>query len=473
MKMKNQMVSCLVVYGLSKNGKSFTSGILAKNLNVKLISFDEVIFFISEYVRIKYGEFRPKFDFNSYFIHRLFQNKESFEGFKIDLDVLISKNKKFFNKFYENIIQNKFMLMNLGKNGNILDPYAEDILKMVFKHIVQDSKYFIVEGYYFNEGINFREKIKNLCDNVSYLGCFYKLNESTSLYKLNGVEYSNLNDIQEKLDREINPRKKSYQSFSLEYENNSHSYAKLQKLGISNDLNGKTVLDLGCNEGFFSFECEKRGARVIGIEKNKEWYDLALKRKNAFSSFVNFINDDWECIPLLNYKFDLVLFLAAFHYIKDNQLEILRSIYDKINNDGLLILEVGLLNKNSDSFLIESVKRPAGDVCQFTNKFTMKKLLSDAGFAEITIHDRGINVLGDDIPRYVFYARKSTLKKNKTDSIIKSEKLSEDDLELINANKEIDIYDILNKFSIMYNRSSFYRIVFKLGFKILKRTVKK
>ena len=37
------MVSCLVVYGLSKNGKSFTSDILAKNLNVKLIPFDEVI----------------------------------------------------------------------------------------------------------------------------------------------------------------------------------------------------------------------------------------------------------------------------------------------------------------------------------------------------------------------------------------------------------------------------------------------
>ena len=287
------------------------------------------------------------------------------------------------------------------------------------------------------------------------------------------MEYSNLNDIQEKLDREINPRKKSYQSFSLEYESNSYSYAKLQKLGISNNLNGKTVLDLGCNEGFFSFECEKRGARVIGIEKNKVWYDLALKRKNAFSSFVNFINDDCDCVPLLNYKFDLVLFLAAFHYIKDNQLEILRSIYDKINNDGLLILEVGLLNKNKDSFLIENVKRRVGDVCQYTNKFTMEKLLSDAGFAEITIHDRGITVIGDDIPRYVFHARKSTLIKNKTDSINKSKKLPEESLESINANKEMDIYDVSNKILSLYNRSSFCRIVFNLGFKILKRTVKK
>ena len=481
--MKNQMASCLVVYGLSKNGKSFTSRILAKNLNVKLIPFDEVINFISEYVRVKNSEIHPAIDFNTYFIHRIFKNKEAFEGFKADLDTLISKNEKFFNNFYKNLIQNKFPLIdsrpesetpvNIGRNGDVLDPYAKDILKIVLKHVVQDSKYFIVEGHYFNEGKNFREKIKKLCDNVSYLGCFYKLKESTSLYKLNEVGFSNLNDIKEKLDREINPTKKSYQSFSSEPESNSCSYAKLEELGIPEYLKGKTVLDLGCNEGFFSFECEKRGARVIGIEKDKQWYDLALKRKNASSSFVNFINDDWECIPLLNYKFDLVLFLAAFHYIKDNQLEILRSIYDKINNDGLLILEVGLLNKNEGTFLIENVKRPVGDVCQFTNKFTMEKLLNDAGFSEITIHGRGITVIGDDIPRYVFHAKKSTLIKNKTDSITKLEKLATQDLESINANKEIDIYDISNKLLTLYNRSSFCRVLFNLGFKILKRTVKK
>ena len=114
----------------------------------------------------------------------------------------------------------------------------------------------------------------------------------------------------QKLDIEINPTHKSYQSFSSESDSNSHSSEKLMKLGIPEGLKGKIVLDIGCNEGFFCFECEKRGAKVIGIEREKKWYDLALKRKNILSSFVNFINDDWNCILLLNYKFDLVLFLA-------------------------------------------------------------------------------------------------------------------------------------------------------------------
>ena len=477
------MVSCLVVYGLSKNGKTFTSQILAKNLNVKLISFDEIINFISEYIRMKNGEKHPALDFKKYFLPRIFNNNEhAFEGFKDDLDILISKNEKFFSSFYKNLIQKKFPLIdsrskseipvNIGRNGDVLDPYAEDILKMVVKYLVQDSSFFIIEGYYFNEGKNYRKKIKNLCNKVSYLGCFYKLKESTYLYKLDGVGFSDLNVIKERLYREINSSQKSYQSFSSESDTDSHSYEKLMKLGIPNNLIGKTVLDLGCNEGFFCFECEKMGARVIGIEKEKKWYDLALKRKNVLSSYVNFINDDWKCVQLLNYKFDLVLFLAAFHYIKNNQLEMLTSLYDIINNDGLLILEVGLLNKNEGTFLIEDVKRPVNDVCQFTNKFTVKKLLEDAGFRDIIIYGSGTAVIGDDIPRYVIHARKSTQTKEKTDHISKSKKLLSQDLASINKNNEVGIYDIANKLLTLYNRSSFCRVLFKLGYKILKKTIK-
>ncbi len=477
------MVSCLVVYGLSKNGKSFTSQILAKNLNVKLIPFDEIINFISEYIRIKNSEKHPAIDFKSYFIPRIFKNNENaIEDFKADLDILISKNEKFFNNFYKNLIQNKFPLIdsrpkseipvNIGRNGDVLDPYAEDILKMVIKHIVQNSSFFIIEGFYFNEGKNYREKIKNLCNNVSFLGCFYKLKESTYLYKLNGVGFTDLNYIKEKLDIEINPKHKSYQSFSSESDSDSRSYEKLMKLGIPEDLKGKIVLDLGCNEGFFCFECEKRGAKVIGIEGKEKWYDLALKRKNILSSFVNFINDDWNCIPLLNYKFDLVLFLAAFHYIKNNQLEMLRSVYHKINNDGLLILEVGLLNKNEGTFLIEDVTRPVGDVCQFTNKFTIEKLLKDAGFRDITIYGHGTAVIGDDIPRYVIHARKSTQNKKKIDQERKSKKLLNQDLESINNKNEVGIYEIANVLLTLYNRSPFCRVLFKLGHKILKKTIK-
>src|SRR5437867_1212065 len=42
---------------------------------------------------------------------------------------------------------------------------------------------------------------------------------------------------------------------------------RLKFLQIPDDLHGQTVLDIGAWDGFFSFECERRGAaRVLAID---------------------------------------------------------------------------------------------------------------------------------------------------------------------------------------------------------------
>jgi len=293
------MISCLALYGHSGNGKTFSAKDLAEHLNAKLIPFDEIINIISEYVRKKIGG-KSFMDFEDSF-PKIFESKKDFDGFKNDLDNLISKNEKFFQNFYKDLIENKTPIsdyesgfdesaLNLARIGDYLDKYAEDILKMVLAHIVK-SDFFITEGYYFNSEKNFRKKLQILCK-TSFLGCFYKQKDTSYSYDYDGAKFQNIDELKEKLDSDLNPQK-PYQSFSKS--DNSKSSQKLERLGLSHDLIGKTVLDLGCNEGFFSFECEKRGAKVLGIEREKSWYDVALKRKNQLSSFVNFLNDDWSC----------------------------------------------------------------------------------------------------------------------------------------------------------------------------------
>jgi len=48
----------------------------------------------------------------------------------------------------------------------------------------------------------------------------------------------------------------------------SDTFKKIKGIGLPEDLTGKTVLDIGAWDGFYSFESERRGAsRVLAIDE--------------------------------------------------------------------------------------------------------------------------------------------------------------------------------------------------------------
>src|SRR5580704_15785161 len=60
----------------------------------------------------------------------------------------------------------------------------------------------------------------------------------------------------------------------------------LSLLGLPEDLTGKTILDIGCWDGFYSFECERRGAkRVVSTDvwesTGRTGFDLAREELNS------------------------------------------------------------------------------------------------------------------------------------------------------------------------------------------------
>ena len=221
------MVTCLVVYGLPGNGKTYAARILSKNLNTKLIPFDGVINVISEYVRKKIGGENSPIEFTGDSHPGIFQNSEDFFGFRDSLDKLITDNEKFFKNFYKKFIENKSPLVNyesgfnegaidLGRNGDALEAFAEEILNLVLKYIVKKEQFFIIEGYYFNEEKNFREKIKKLCKKVIFLGCFYKQKNKKSPYLYQRKEFTDLAKVEEQLENDLKNGENSYQSLSKE-----------------------------------------------------------------------------------------------------------------------------------------------------------------------------------------------------------------------------------------------------------------
>lgn len=119
---------------------------------------------------------------------------------------------------------------------------------------------------------------------------------------------------------------------------------RLPLLGIPEDLSGMTVLDIGAWDGFFSFECERRGAeRVVAADwfawrkamrGSKESFELARRTLDSRVEDVEIRVEELSAERLGT--FDLVLFAGVLYHLRDplRALEAVASV-----TGGQLILE--------------------------------------------------------------------------------------------------------------------------------------
>jgi tRNA (mo5U34)-methyltransferase len=98
---------------------------------------------------------------------------------------------------------------------------------------------------------------------------------------------------------------------------------RLARLSLPQSLEGLTVLDIGAWDGFFSFECERRGAaRVVAADYyswrgggwgSKAGFELA---REALGSRVEDVDIDvMDLTPDRIGTFDLVLFLGVLYHL--------------------------------------------------------------------------------------------------------------------------------------------------------------
>jgi len=160
------------------------------------------------------------------------------------------------------------------------------------------------------------------------------------------------------------------------------------------NLEGKSVLDLGCNEGFFCIEAVKRGAtRVVGIDKNPEFLEKARQRAPG----VTFLEQSWQDLPAE--KFDLILLLSALHY-EDQPREFLRRVSDHLEDDGLLILEVGIANVPG---MTRMWTQRTNTVFHPTWEMLHSRYLERFAFRVI---GRSVDQPGDPVPRWVVHCHR-------------------------------------------------------------------
>ncbi|WP_236024821.1 TIGR04290 family methyltransferase [Arenibaculum pallidiluteum] len=87
---------------------------------------------------------------------------------------------------------------------------------------------------------------------------------------------------------------------------------------IPQDLSGKTVLDIGCNAGFYSFEMKRRGAaRVVGIDEDERYLAQARFAAEVMEApEVEFRNLSVYDVAALGERFDLVLFMGVLYHLR-------------------------------------------------------------------------------------------------------------------------------------------------------------
>ncbi len=90
---------------------------------------------------------------------------------------------------------------------------------------------------------------------------------------------------------------------------------RIGRYPIPQDLRGKRVLDIGCWDGWFSFEMERRGATVVAVDSARQ--ETFFEAKRLLNSKVEYIVEDiCYLTPRDVGYFDIVLFFGVLYHLK-------------------------------------------------------------------------------------------------------------------------------------------------------------
>ena len=83
------------------------------------------------------------------------------------------------------------------------------------------------------------------------------------------------------------------------------------------DLSGWSVLEIGCNAGFYAIEMKRRGAaRVVGVDSDEDYLAQARFAAATLGVEIELVNLSVYDVARLGERFDLVLFLGVLYHLR-------------------------------------------------------------------------------------------------------------------------------------------------------------
>ena len=209
-------------------------------------------------------------------------------------------------------------------------------------------------------------------------------------------------------------------------------YERLRET-IPRDMTGKTVLDIGCNAGFYSLEMKRRGAaRVVGIDTDERYLRQARYAAEVEGVEIEFRRLSVWDVARLGERFDLVIFMGVLYHLR-HPLLALDLIHEHVAGDMLLFQsmqrgsrEIAPVEEDYDIFAPAPFDEPGFPKLHFIeqrysndatnwwvpNRACVEAMLRSSGFAieahpedEVYLCRRKALALPEDGPHAVYPAR--------------------------------------------------------------------
>jgi SAM-dependent methyltransferase len=127
-------------------------------------------------------------------------------------------------------------------------------------------------------------------------------------------------------------------------------------MGISSQggLKGKTVLDVGANDGFFSIAACMAGAEQVTAINTADW--LTWPKNINFVTGIwdvnpTIITDDFRTHPFYE-EFDLIFFLGVLYHV-ENVFDCIKTLRSLLRRGGVIYIETHVTDLNAELPLFE------------------------------------------------------------------------------------------------------------------------
>ena len=164
-------------------------------------------------------------------------------------------------------------------------------------------------------------------------------------------------------------------------------FAERRELLLADVIPGQRVLDLGCGDGSFAAALLGAGASVVGADVSAE----ALRRAREAAPAAEFVqSDEGAPLPFADGSFELVWCGETLEHVVDVS-QLLGEVRRVLAAGGMLLATTP--NQARLAVALEALTGnrldrrldPRSDHLRFFTARTLRSLLSDAGFAQVSV----------------------------------------------------------------------------------------